>query len=378
MSTAIHTASPATSGRHMFHTSIAEPQKSAELPALDPATVAKLAQAQVFMENARHAWGKQSQAIQQHAAQLAKAQQYAQATAVQLGLAALSNVTPHPAEVLVHPEVLEELKKQRERESKLAAEIGDSIDAAKRPNMDLLRILGYLDFGDSREAKPGQGGDIDPISNPADKDASGLIWNSHSDFYEQIGLMLGVLKQEWLSKYQDAMKTFLEFYEEFSDILEKIKIVGGNDGDVHLYLKQAKAALETLMQKYGMDENALATFDSKEAAESFVNSLGLPGLKAEQGADGKFRVKMDMSAVEQLHESMIVNGSGMFPWTLDSAAYNAWVSAKDSNVEQIKHVSKVLGEKLNETTQQFDNIVKMLSSTIDKITQADMGFVNGA
>lgn len=53
------------------------------------------------------------------------------------------------------------------------------------------------------------------------------------------------------------------------------------------------------------------------------------------------------------------------------------VSNKDGNVEQIKHMSKVLGEKLSETTQQFDNIVKILSSTIDKITDADMSFVNG-
>ncbi|MNW17189.1 Cell invasion protein SipD [compost metagenome] len=60
---------------------------------------------------------------------------------------------------------------------------------------------------------------------------------------------------------------------------------------------------------------------------------------------------------------------------MDSAAYNAWVTQKDSNVEQIKYVSKVLGEKLNEMTQKYDNIVKILSSTIDRMTEANKAYV---
>ena len=378
MSTAIHTASPATSGRHMFHTSIAEPQKSAELPALDPATVAKLAQAQVFMENARHAWGKQSQAIQQHAAQLAKAQQYAQATAVQLGLAALSNVTPHPAEVLAHPEVLEELKKQRERETRLSQDVGDAIDAAQRPSLDLLKMLGFLPkAGDVNEEADE---DPDPllIKQPA-TDTMALIWNSHSEFYEQIGLLIAALKENWLGKYQNAMKVYIEFYDRFSNALETIDVQGkGDKGDVQVYFFETHQLLHDLAEEYSAVEhlakNSLGTFDTEAGANQFKDSFGLPGLKV-VSHEGKFYVAVNTAPVTELKDSMNDKGNHLFTW--DSAKYNAWVSFKDSNVEQVKHVSKVLGEKLSETTQQFDNIVKILSSTIDKITQADMSFVNG-
>lgn len=373
------------SPRHAIAHTVAAAQQTYDLPPVDAATCARLSQAQVFLDNARHAWSRQSQAVQRYTAQLTASQQFGHAAAAHLGLpVAASTLVPHHPEVLLHPEVVEELKKHRERESRLAVAVGDAIDETWRPTHDLLRALGFLDFGHTREERPADAND--PIINPADKDASGLVWNSHSEFYEQIGLLLAALKENWLSKYQDAMKVFLEFYEEFQDIMEKLRIEGAGDkGDVKVYAKAVKDGLTKLMQKYGMDDKALASFSSEAEAQAFVDNMGLPGLKATPGPDGTYVVKIDLAAVEAIRDSLpdnlvveLPNGDIIeFGETWDSAKYNAWVSNKDGNVEQIKHMSKVLGEKLSETTQQFDNIVKILSSTIDKINDADMTFVNG-
>ncbi len=394
MSISIQPNAP-VSPRHAIAHAVAAAQQSPELPPVDAATCARLSQAQVFLDNARHAWSRQSQAVQRYTAQLAASQQFGHAAAVHLGLpVAASTLVPHHPEVLLHPEIVEELKKHRERESRLAVAVGNAVDETQRPMFDLLRMLGFLDFAHTREQPPGDGptreerpsDSTEPVINPVDKDASGLIWNSHAEFYDQIGLLLSALKENWLSKYQDAMKTFLEFYEEFQDIMEKLKVEGSGDkGDVAIIFKHAKDGLIKLMEKYGMDENALASFSSEAEAQAFVDNMGLPGLKATPGPDGTFVVKIDLSSVDALIKSMPNNpvaempggGQIIFPITFDSAKYNAWVSNKDGNVEQIKHMSKVLGEKLSETTQQFDNIVKLLSSTIDKITNADMSFVNG-
>ncbi|WP_294995624.1 IpaD/SipD/SspD family type III secretion system needle tip protein [uncultured Stenotrophomonas sp.] len=211
--------------------------------------------------------------------------------------------------------------------------------------------------------------------NPADMDASGLVWNSHSDFYKQIGELLGLLQAEWLSKYQDAMATYLEFYKELTAAMELVTVGAANDkGDVNVGFEAARTRLKELLEEYGPPdkdgkggENPLASFKTMEEAEAFIASIGLPGLTAEKQADGSIGVYMDVSAVESL--SNLGNGH------MDAAKYNAWVSNKDSSLEQIKNASKVLGEKLGEMTQKFDNVVKILSATIDKITEADMGFV---
>ncbi|HIE5094891.1 TPA: IpaD/SipD/SspD family type III secretion system needle tip protein [Stenotrophomonas maltophilia] len=211
--------------------------------------------------------------------------------------------------------------------------------------------------------------------NPADMDASGLVWNSHSDFYKQIGELLGLLQAEWLSKYQDAMATYLEFYKELTAAMEKIKVgARGDKGDVNVDFADAEKRLKELLKQYGPPdkdgvggESPLASFKTMEEAEAFIASIGLPGLTAAKQADGSIAVYMDVSGVDSLTKL----GGG----PMDAAKYNAWVSNKDSSLEQIKNASKVLGEKLGEMTQKFDNIVKILSATIDKITEADMGFV---
>lgn len=216
-----------------------------------------------------------------------------------------------------------------------------------------------------------------PPPNPADMDAGGLVWGSHADFYKQIAAMLGLLQTEWLSKYQDALAKYLEFYTELGDAMEMIKVVGSGDkGDVRIDSSAARAKLEELKEKYGLDANALASFGTREEAQAFIDSMGLPGLtltpEDATPGDGTFRVIMDLTAVTDLLRDM---PASQVTW--DAARYNAWVSSKDSNMEQIKHVSKVLGEKLSEMTQKFDNIVKILSATIDKITEADMSFIHG-
>ena len=355
------------------------PQKTAENHTLDPATAIQLSQAQVFMDNARHAWAKQSQAVARYGQQLVALQRFAASAATQLGMAAPpTTVAPHPAEVLAHPEVLEELKKQRERETRLSQDVGDAIDAAQRPSLDLLKMLGFLPkAGDVNEEADE---DPDPllIKQPA-TDTMALIWNSHSEFYEQIGLLIAALKENWLGKYQNAMKVYIEFYDRFSNALETIDVQGkGDKGDVQVYFFETHQLLHDLAEEYSAVEhlakNSLGTFDTEAGANQFKDSFGLPGLKV-VSHEGKFYVAVNTAPVTELKDSMNDKGNHLFTW--DSAKYNAWVSFKDSNVEQVKHVSKVLGEKLSETTQQFDNIVKILSSTIDKITQADMSFVNG-
>lgn len=386
MTTAIQSNPGSIGARHPHALVPTDTQKGADPLALDPATVVKLSQAQVFMDNVRRAWAKQSQVAMRYTAQLNASQQQSAAMAAQLGLSAVpSTLMPQGSEVACHPEMQELLKKHREREGQLSGELDAAIDDAQRPNMELLRVLGFLDFSDTRDTRETDQtreqrptGDGPPPIDPATKDATGLIWDSHAEFYDQIGVLLSALKQNWLSKYQDAMKKFLEFYQEFSDIMENIKVDGvGDKGDVRVDFSEVLSELKSLMSKYGLDENALAEFPSEEAAKAFVDSIGIPGLKVDgPGSDGLYRVKMSMDEVAQIAKSM--DNSPFAPvFTWDSAKYNAWISAKDGNVEQIKHMSKVLGEKLSETTQQFDNIVKILSSTIDKITDADMSFING-
>lgn len=344
----------------------------------------KLRQLQGFLDNLSRALGRQMHAAGRYASQLNASQQFGAATAVQLGLMAPpATLGPHGSEVLAHPEVVEELKKHRERECRLAAEVKSAIEGTERPNIELLRMFGFLDFlnppemRDTREDKSEVGDE--PMINPHDKDASGLIWDSHSEFYEQIGQLIAALQQNWLSKYQDAMKAFLEFYEEFSDAMDKIETGSpstGSPDNIQVNFGPMRDALKIIVEKY--TGKSMASFSTRAEADAFVKSLNIPGLKISE-ENGEFKVMFNLDAVNDILNSLNDADGNPIPdrvhW--NPARYNSWLSMKDGNVEDIKHVSKVLGEKLNEMTQKFDNIVKILSSTIDKINEADMSFVRG-
>lgn len=246
---------------------------------------------------------------------------------------------------------------------------------------DLLRALSFLmprafaESGSGEEVPVEEGGS----GSAKDLDAGGLVWSSHAQFFEQISALIAILQTQYLSKFQDALSQFLVFYDRFSNIMEMLKpVASGDKGDITIDFTLVHAELKKLANETLSDAMVLGKFSSQEAAEAFMKSVGLPDLPLYgPGADGLYRLTMDLSAVNGLISSMEDKNGDPLPkgHKMDSAQYNAWVSAKDSNTEQIKHVSKVLGEKLNEATQKFDNIVKILSSSIDKMTEANMSYV---
>ncbi|MET4572893.1 type III secretion system IpaD/SipD/SspD family effector [Stenotrophomonas rhizophila] len=363
MTTGIDTTAASSTLRHL-HTIQSEVQSAAlEAPAMHPEVLSRLLQ---FARLARTAGA-------------AAARQMALSEEVKT--VRLGTMGPPVSEALSDAVALEELKRKKQKESELASEMGRALQESNRSQFDLLRAFPFLmpQIVLEDENAVGLPGFQSPMQNPADMDTSGLVWNSHADFFAQISALLEVLKTEWLSKYQDSLAKFLEFYEEFADIMEQIKPeASGDKGDVVIDFNKVAHALKELREKYGLDVNAMASFSTRAEADAFVKSMGLP-LVVTQSADGKFHVKINMSAVTDLIETMPHKPNdpgGTHPVKWDSAKYNAWVSSKDSNMEQIKHVSKVLGEKLNEMTQKFDNIVKILSSSIDKMSEANNAYVH--
>ncbi|PAK92225.1 hypothetical protein B8X02_08985 [Stenotrophomonas rhizophila] len=331
-------------------------QSSAETLALDPETRSRLLQLGQAARTARST----------------VAQQIALSSALESD--GLGTLGPATAEALADSVAMEDLKRRKQKESELASALQHTLQTSTRQQADLLRMFSFLmpQIVVEDEDNVSLPGLKAPMQNPADMDMSGLIWNSHADFFAQISALLEVLKTEWLSKYQDALSNFLEFYKKFSDIMEQIKFeASGDKGDVTSDFTDVKAALDKLYTDYAALSGALASFSSYEAADAFRKSLGLPGMAIVKGSDGTYKLMMDLDPLSGLLNDM---PDGKVKW--DSARYNSWISAKDSNLEQIKHVSKVLGEKLNEMTQKYDNIVKILSSSIEKMSEANNAYVH--
>lgn len=194
---------------------------------------------------------------------------------------------------------------------------------------------------------------------------------SHMEFYEQLMKMMGLLEGEWLDKYGDAMQNYIEFFKRFTDIMAGLKdaISAGEDGEIKVDFAALRGKIYALIVDYG--SLVLARFPNEAAGQAFIDDLGLTGLQLIKSKDGDWVVQIDTSPLSALHGSM--PGTAQ---TWDTAKYNAWLSGKDANTEQLQHVSQVLAEKLSRITQLFDNLMKVLSASIESISEADKAFIN--
>lgn len=195
---------------------------------------------------------------------------------------------------------------------------------------------------------------------------------SHMEFYEQLMKMMGLLEGEWLDKYGDAMQNYIAFFKRFTEIMAGLKdaIRPGDDGNIELYFGFLRQDIYDLIIDY--DALVLASFPDQAAAQAFIDDLGLAGLTLVDSGGGNWAVRIDTSPLTALFESMVTGNTQ----TWDTAKYNAWLSGKDAITEQLQHVSQVLAEKLSRITQLFDNLMKVLSASIESISEADKAYIN--
>ncbi|WP_445147348.1 IpaD/SipD/SspD family type III secretion system needle tip protein [Dyella sp. Tek66A03] len=256
--------------------------------------------------------------------------------------------------------------KGRQRPSALG-EFAPALLRSSQSSAGLSGVLrGLIAQADTSEQKL-SGIDIAPSSDQVS------LRYSHSDFYSDLIDAIDYLDSEWLSKYSDALAQYIEFFREFSNIMALLKdaIEASGDNDVNVNFSEMSNRLKSLIDNYSQASEGLGSFPSQAAADAFIRDLGLSGLTVERALDGSYAVMIDLQPVQDLRKSMPESPS---KW--DMAKYNAWLSSKDTYTEQLQHVSQVLGEKYSRNTQLFDTLIKVLSSTIESISEADKAFIN--
>lgn len=208
---------------------------------------------------------------------------------------------------------------------------------------------------------------------------------SHNDFFQDISGAMDRLQAGWVDPNQQALQKYLEFFQEFSRIMAGLKdaVGAGADGKVQVRFAALRASLEGMLHRYGPD--ALGVFTSQATAEKFLRDAGLSpsDFAITRLGNGQFGIGMPENVVWDVINSMDVGaafppalGPGNFPLEWDSARYNAWLSGKDSHVEKLQHFSQVLAERFSRVNDILNNLIKVLSATIDSITEADKAFIH--
>jgi len=210
------------------------------------------------------------------------------------------------------------------------------------------------------------------LSVPEDADDA-AIDESHQAFFARIAELLARLDSEWIKKYSGFMADYVALFAKIGEAMNLLSQGLGapdKDGNVtvdfgKLYDELEKIALELEAAGFGPE------FDTREAAQAFLDELGLPDMKLVALPNGKFQIGVDPYLVRTLKDLF----SGMNGTKLSAAQLQQLMSAKDTLLERFNHLNRTVPEKYQRQLQMWDQLTKILSSSIDSITEADRAFI---
>lgn len=169
---------------------------------------------------------------------------------------------------------------------------------------------------------------------------------------------------------------------------------GGDGNKVKLNVDALKAALEKLKRIFagrqlgqqegravsGAEQGWRHSGRQRERRQKVGQGNGIarcssPGFSCVQkAADGNWVVVVDMTPIDTMIRDVGALGSGT-ELELDNAKFQAWQSGFKAQEENLKNTLQTLTQKYSNANSLFDNLVKVLSSTISSCLETAKSFL---
>ncbi|ECG1193297.1 SPI-1 type III secretion system needle tip complex protein SipD [Salmonella bongori] len=211
---------------------------------------------------------------------------------------------------------------------------------------------------------------------------------SDAEIWEMVSQNISAIGDSYLGVYENVVAVYTDFYQAFSDILSKMGgwLSPGKDGNtVKLNVNSLKSEISNLINKYNqVNKNTIlfptqsgsgVTTASKAEAEQWIKELNLPDscLKA---SGGGYVVLVDLGPLNKMVSDLNGIGSGN-ALEMDNAKYQAWQSGFKAQEENLKTTLQTLTQKYSNANSLYDNLVKVLSSTISSSLETAKSFLQG-
>lgn len=217
-----------------------------------------------------------------------------------------------------------------------------------------------------------------------------LLRDKGSDFYlwDQLAFGINSVNVAYLQAYQEIVSRYVNFYTNFSDkVLAKmgdwVTATSGDNGDkITLDTGALGGALDSLIKSNELllykvkdreDSDKKVTKSASEAAKEWFYEL--TGYKDTSLPRGGISLKspelyIDVTPLENMKKSL-----GGLPKDMNSAKFQAWKAGFDSQAEELKSTMQALTQKYSNANSIFDNLVKVLSSTITACLETEKLFL---
>lgn len=194
--------------------------------------------------------------------------------------------------------------------------------------------------------------------------------SSSKEICDEVADAIAAMDEGYLDVFQEAVEAYASFYADFSEVMANLKnYITVDDEDIIFDGRGFAAELQTVIDKYSGDAGILYSGSSPEEAKTWAKEMGLDPDKCVDGNN----VRIDLSSVENLKNSSYNDYNNK---KLNSAQWAAYQSSVDIVKDSVQTGMQSLTQKYSNANSTFDNLVKILSSTISQLLESDKSFFN--
>ena len=230
---------------------------------------------------------------------------------------------------------------------------------------------------DCLEQAQAQTAKLEALSSPAAQEESELASSKEIDQYLQDSI--NEINEDYLSSYTNILSQFNAFFSDFADFKSLISqyVHAGEDGKIKVDGASLASAIDQLIKNYTNhplypEAGKTAT---QEEAQKWADEMGLPGSCVISDGAG-YKVILDLLPLKTMRDSVNSTFSGENGIEVDSAQYQAWLAGFDMQADKYQNFMQVMTQKYTTANSVFDNLVKVLSSTITSMLESDKSFFN--
>ena len=212
---------------------------------------------------------------------------------------------------------------------------------------------------------------------------------SDAELWEMVTDKISATGEHYLGVYENVVAVYTRFYQDYSNILSALGgwLLPGKDGNnVKLDVTSLMQALNQLLQEYGIPSEKTVLFPAQSGgtligateteARQWLEELNLPETCLKPVGTG-YIVLVDLTPVQKMVDDL--NGLGRpgddSKLEMDNAKYQAWQSGFKAQEENMKTTLQTLTQKYSNANSLYDNLVKVLSSTISNCMEAAKSFL---
>lgn len=185
------------------------------------------------------------------------------------------------------------------------------------------------------------------------------------EIYDDVCDALFNMQDNYMRPYAEVTEQYELYMSDVTAFKTSLTNYMDNGTDeIKLDLKSIKKELNTLIDKWST--TPILTVETKEQADYWADQLGLTYTQNESG----YSFYVNLSPMYDILDS--VNNLSS---PLSTARFNQWQNSVNSSCSTVESDTQIIAQKYSQANTVFNNLAKILSSTMDSLYQADKEFL---